>query len=171
MLATDTYTQALYANPTAQAYFYEKYYEQVFCLEWVKQKINTATNTYKTNAITDIAGLINSFEKEKMTIPEELSHYYEFEDQNKVVNFLMSNYCILKLLPLISERIKSDLDKKAKLTLEMLDEGENWKTLFINIYTSQSWEKADAFIDEILEYLFKIGPAVSSSINFEILPQ
>jgi hypothetical protein len=113
---------------------------------------------------------LNSLEQEKMAIINQLSPYYGFESQDEVVNFLMNNYCILKILPIMAERVKAGLDEKAKLTLKMLDEGENWKTLFINIHTSKQWETANSFVDKQLDFLFQLGSSVSLNLNFEICP-
>jgi hypothetical protein len=80
---------------------------------------------------------------------------FAFESDVAAVEFLRHHPDVLKLLPKLGVSLKTHFGADARLTLELLDEGPAWQTLFINVYTRCDWANARQFMDVFLRKIFK----------------
>lgn len=95
---------------------------------------------------------------------------YEFETAFDEADFLLRNYDVFKLLPSLGDYLKKYFGFHSKITLELLNEGPQWQTLFINIYTKYDWEKSKKFVDTFLDNMFALYPQVAEKLNVNINP-
>lgn len=95
---------------------------------------------------------------------------FAFESDVAAVDFLRHHPGILKLLPKLGVSLKTHFGADARLTLELLDEGPAWQTLFINVYTRCDWANARQFMDVFLGKIFKAYPDVAEKLNVSINP-
>lgn len=112
-----------------------------------------------------------SFELRKQEIFELLDNYFEFETSHDELDYLTNNVEICQILSGLAKYIKSSFDINSKLVLELMNEGNNWKTLFVNIYSQMDWEKSNTFYDNLLDTLLDINPKLVNIINFNFNPQ
>jgi hypothetical protein len=95
---------------------------------------------------------------------------YEFETSLDEVDFLLQNYEVFRLLPSLGQYLKKYFGPQSKLTLELLNEGPQWQTLFINIYTTCEWERSRTFVNRFLDDMFDLYPRVAEKLNVNINP-
>lgn len=128
------------------------------------KKVETANNVFDY-------GYLYSIVLKRESIMNGLTDFFEI-DQSAVeeLDFLAANLDILELLPSIGLHIHNRLDSNAKLSLELLSEGSDWQTLFININTKCDWEASDAFVNRIYEILFEEFTQIADKLNVNIIP-
>jgi hypothetical protein len=114
-------------------------------------------------------GYLYSLELKKEKIKYELEDYFSFETMEKELDFLCSNNDLVDILPYIAEYIKKQFDSKANFALELMDESDNWKTLFINVYSSLDWETSNDFLNRFYDMLATY-PELEEKLNINIIP-
>lgn len=95
---------------------------------------------------------------------------YEFENSTDEVDYLLRNFDVFKLLPNLAAHLHNTFGSTAILTLELLNEGPEWQTLFINVQAKCDWEKSKAFVDTFLDNMFDLFPSVAEKLNINISP-
>ncbi|WP_127123092.1 hypothetical protein [Chryseotalea sanaruensis] len=95
---------------------------------------------------------------------------YEFENPTDEVDYLLQNFDVLKLLPNLVIHLRTTFGSDSKLVLDLLNEGPEWQTLFINVHTKCDWEKSKSFVDTFLDNMFDLFPSVASKLNININP-
>lgn len=133
-----------------------------------KLKSNTAA---LPDVKSQLCGYLSSIELRRNKIIDDLSVYYNFKTQNQELSFLEKNPQLIDFLPQVSKYIKTKLDAKAVLSLELLSESSDWETLFINISTKMDWESTNTFIDLFFDDLYTLFPKFIDKLNISIIPQ
>ena len=98
---------------------------------------------------------------------------FAFESDVAAIDFLRRHPDIVKLLPKLGISLKTHFGADSRLTLELLDEGPAWQTLFINVYTRCDWVNArqfmDVFVGKILKAQTDVAEQLKVSINTDEL--
>lgn len=95
---------------------------------------------------------------------------FEFENSTDEVDYLLKNLDVYKLLPSLATHLYNTFGSTTKLTLELLNEGPEWQTLFINVQAKCDWEMSKAFVDDFLDNMFDLFPSVAEKLNININP-
>jgi len=111
-------------------------------------------------------GNLYSIELRNNEIKKKLSEFFEFEDDNAMLDYLASNNDVFLALPQLARFILTRLNSVNKLSVYLLNENKTWKTLFINIYSNASWEETDSISGELFNILFESRPSVFEKVNF-----
>jgi hypothetical protein len=106
--------------------------------------------------------------KRKVTC-DSLKRYFSFEEPPKEEAFLRDNPDIVEILPSIARDIKTNLDENAQLVLHLLDMGEDWRTLFIYVYTRIDRKITDQYQSDFFKALFRLPPKISENLNLTFL--
>lgn len=117
------------------------------------------------------AGYIFSIELKREKIRKDLEHLFDFASQTKEVDFISSNYDMYELLPSIGEFFQKELSCGSQLSLELLEEENNWKTLFINIPINEDsdWSIINKIIDSFYDNMFALYPTVMDKLNIDLV--
>jgi hypothetical protein len=117
------------------------------------------------------AGYLFSIELNRQKIKNELKGLYELKHKNQEVDFLSSNLKILSLLPSLGEFLKKTFGEGTILYLDLLNEENNWETLFINVHTKeiQDWEFVNDFLNSFFENMFELFPSIVEKLNIDII--
>ncbi|MGM0582922.1 MAG: hypothetical protein ACQETL_19755, partial [Bacteroidota bacterium] len=99
----------------------------------------------------------NSIVLVRLGIKETLMKYYILKSVDKEIDFIINNPELLELLPQLGQHIKTYFDKNSRLELDLFDEGEEWRSLFINVYSKQDWEYSNSFSEDFLKLLQSLG--------------
>jgi hypothetical protein len=118
----------------------------------------------------DALDYLRSVELRRIKIKNDLSEYFNFENESLELEYLENNSELIDILPSIAQYIKNNFDHNAKLTLELLNESADWQTLFINIYSCTNWEKTNYFVDTFLENMYELYPLIAEKINLNVIP-
>lgn len=97
-------------------------------------------------------------------------HEYDFETSTEELDYVLQNFDVFKLLPSLATHLRNTFGPDSKLTLELLNEGPDWQTLFINVKTKCDWEKSKRFMDTFLDNMFDLFPTVAEKLNININP-
>jgi hypothetical protein len=147
----------------------EQYNVATNIVEYVSDE-NIIVENLSVEETIDAIGYLHSIELRRIKIKNELSEYFEFENESFELEFLDNNSEFINVLPSIANYIKSNFDDNAKLSLELLNENVDWQTLFINIHSCADWEKSNKFVDAFLENLYELYPNIAEKINLNIIP-
>jgi hypothetical protein len=90
-----------------------------------------------------------------------------FENRDKVLNFMSEYKDSLPAILSIIDKIKHDFDPDAALSLSLSEEGEDWKTLFVEVDTQKPWEAIRVFREAEWMRLEHEHPEVANFINFQ----
>ncbi|GHT06026.1 hypothetical protein FACS189423_10790 [Bacteroidia bacterium] len=115
-----------------------------------------------------LAALETPVRKRKVTC-ESLKQYFSFEEPPKEEAFLRDHPDIIEILPSIAKDIKTNLDENAQLVLHLLDEGEDWRTLFIFVYTRVDRKITEQYQHDFFRILFRMPPKISENLNLAFL--
>jgi hypothetical protein len=113
---------------------------------------------------------LNSIELIRQNIRSQLSDLFEISNSNKEVDFLFENQYFLQLLPNIGKHLLNRFGEDTFLSLELLDENQNWQTLFITVKTKLDWEKANNFQHEFFDNLYELFPSAAEKLNIDFIP-
>jgi hypothetical protein len=102
--------------------------------------------------------------KRKVTC-DSLKHYFSFEEPPKEEAFLAKNPDIVEILPSIARDIKTNLDGNAQLVLHLFDMGEDWRTLFIYVYTRIDRKITERYSDYFFDKKYRLYPEIAQKIN------
>ncbi|MGV9141956.1 MAG: hypothetical protein ACOC1X_03365, partial [Promethearchaeota archaeon] len=114
-------------------------------------------------------GYLYSLELKKEKIKYELSDYFSFGTMEKELDFLCSNIDLAAILPYIAGYIKKQFDSNANFALELMDESDDWKTLFINVYSNLDWKTSNDFLNRFYD-LLATYPELEEKLNINIIP-
>jgi hypothetical protein len=106
--------------------------------------------------------------KRKVTC-ESLKQYFSFEEPPKEEAFLRDHPEIIEILPSIAKDIKTNLDENAQLVLDLLDMGEDWKTLFIEVYTRVEREITSQYQSLFFRKIRRLFPKIEQNINLAFI--
>lgn len=96
-----------------------------------------------------------------------LPSYLGYFEEEKVIGFIDSHEALLEAVQSSINRVKQIFDPEASLALSLFEEGEEWRTLFLNITTDKPWESIRDFRSEEWDRLEVEYPSVSNIINFQ----
>jgi hypothetical protein len=96
-------------------------------------------------------------------IDDSLENVFEFSPIE--LDYINSKENLIKLLPGIGRYIKHNFDTNARLVLELMDNGDDWQTLFINIHTASDFERSNKFLDKILTDTLPLFPFYNINFN------
>jgi len=116
------------------------------------------------------AGYLFSIELKRQKIKSDLEINFEFKESTKEIDFLSLNQDVYELLPSIGDYLKKKFPK-AKLCLELMEENNNWQTLFINLSTNEKfdWDEINYFIDTFFDNMFELFPKIAKKINIDLI--
>ena len=132
-------------------------------------------NRVKGNDFKDLsvfeAGYLLSIELNRQKIRSDLEGVFLFKTKNNEIDFLATNQDLRKLLPSIGVFFKKQFGDEGALSLELMEEESNWKTLFINIEISPSvnWEKVNETVDSFFDNMFDLYPKVTEKLNIDFV--
>jgi hypothetical protein len=106
--------------------------------------------------------------KRKVTC-DSLKQYFSFEEPPKEEAFLRDHPEIIEILPSIARDIKTNVDENAQLVLHLFDMGEDWRTLFIYVYTRIDRKITDQYFDYFFDKMFRLFPKISKNLNLTFL--
>lgn len=112
----------------------------------------------------------NSIVLVRLGIKETLMKYYILKSVDKEIDFIINNPELLELLPQLGQYIKTYFDKNSRLELDLFDEGEEWRSLFINVYSKQDWEYSNSFSEDFLKLLQSLGNDIFTKLNISVIP-
>lgn len=78
---------------------------------------------------------------------------------------------VIEVLPFIEFMAKKVFRQPFKFTLELLDEGDEWQTLFITGEVDDVPLRIEMFYDLVFNLLFNRYPEVASKLNIDIRPK
>jgi len=115
------------------------------------------------------SGELFSIVKRRQKIKEELCHFFDFEKQDLVFDFLFENKKIRDSILEITNLITQSIKIKEKPILSILDE-EGINTLFFTIKTSQDWKEISVFKDQFYDNLIAKGTDIFDYVNINVIP-
>lgn len=117
-------------------------------------------------------GYISSIELSREKTKKEFKHLFDFANRTKEVDFISSNQDIKNLLPSIGEFFKKEISGGLILTLELMEEEKDWRTLFINIpiHKDANWSLINKKVDLFYDDMFELFPAEMGKLNIDLVP-
>ncbi len=136
----------------------------------VNSEILVKNEVLRISDFVNAFGYLSSLEFRKSKIKDSLFPIYDFINESFVLDFLANNQDLNNILPSFASYIFNNLDRHAKLSLELLYEGEDWQTLFINIECNTTWKETNEFADKFFDILFELYPGIADKINLDLIP-
>jgi len=130
-----------------------------------KESKKKSTEPREKDTLIDL-GHIYSIELRRNEIKMKLAEYFEPEEDNDVLDFLATNNDVLQTLPFIAKYIWTHTNSVSKLVINLLNESETWKTLFITVYSKSTWEETNSMFEDIFYFLYESRPTVFEKVNF-----
>jgi hypothetical protein len=96
-------------------------------------------------------------------------HCFSCEEPPKEEVFLMNNPEIVEILPSIAKDIKTNLDANATFVLSLLDMGEDWRTLFIEVYTRIDRKITEQYQIAFFSTMRRLFPKIEQNINLAFI--
>lgn len=117
------------------------------------------------------AGYISSIELKREKIKMEFALLFDFANPLKEVDFISYNQDINKILPSIGEFFKKEVSDGSRLTLELMEEENNWRTLFINIPIQEDadWSRINQIVDSFYDNMFHLFPSIMEKLNIDLV--
>jgi hypothetical protein len=130
----------------------------------------SAFNCFPLNTvgIYTINSLNFEIRKENLVMAQ-LAKYYSIDEIINDIDFLVKNDNIYRVLPPISLFIRSNFNNIENISLKLLNEGEDWKTIFIKVYTHSNWDEISKFTDKFYDYLIENFPKEEKNINISFI--
>lgn len=100
----------------------------------------------------------------------DITDAYEMKSVAEM-EFAEKNPELIEVLPFIEFIAQKIFRQPIKFTLELLDEGEDWQTLFITGDVESEQDRIDFFSNTVFEFLFFRYPKISSKLNLDIRPK
>jgi hypothetical protein len=138
--------------------------------EYTNKKIDAVTEEEEAISILD-AGYLSSIELKREKIRKEYSHLFNFTNHNIEVDFISTNHDLHKILPSIGEFFKKEVSDGSMMSLELMEEENNWKTLFINIPIQEDadWSRINHIVDSFYDNMFDLFPSVMEKLNIDLV--
>jgi hypothetical protein len=102
--------------------------------------------------------------------PNAWKPYFSFENPPKEENFLKNNPDVMEILPWVAGDIKTNLDEKATVVLDLFDIFEDMENLFIIVYTRVERERAKKYEDDFFEKKYRLFPEIVKKISLHCIP-
>ncbi|GEM_PF-1893260 len=149
-------------------------YEQNDTIDEIELEEILTTNSKITPFIFNSIGIYKSNslkieQSKRKYIMNDLSRYFNIEELINDIEFLIKNERICNILPSIKDFIDGNFLNYEKVSLKLLNEGNEWQTIFIYIYTKSSWEEINEFTDKFYDYLFEKFPREEKNINISFV--
>ncbi|MEQ8811237.1 MAG: hypothetical protein RIE59_19355 [Imperialibacter sp.] len=136
--------------------------------EFVRGDSRSKTETLQ---VSDVGHLL-SIELMRQKIRSELGEIFQMSESRKEFDFLAENQDLVKLLPSLGKFFMNEFGEMTTLSLELMEEEYNWKTLFINIGTENKrhGKEISGVINTFLEHMFDMFPEQMKKLNIDIFP-
>lgn len=117
------------------------------------------------------AGYISSIELKREKIRKEYAQIFKFTNPTKEVDFIAINNDLSNILPSIGEFFKKEVSKGLMMSLELMEEENSWRTLFINIpiRNDSDWSRLNQIIDSFYDNMFEMFPTIMEKINIDLV--
>ncbi len=104
-------------------------------------------------------------------IQKVLSEKFSFDaDCISILKFLSNKNISIEFLNSVYAYILYDKNFNFnRIALDLLDEGENWKTLFFNVYTNEGWVESNNLKENFLNNLLQNFPDKFEFINISVI--
>jgi len=89
----------------------------------------------------------------------------------KEYEFISENPIFETFLSVFGDHLRHFFPQITNYRLELFDEGEGWKTLFIIAEVDASYEKVNEFFDHFLDLLLKEFPEIFNVVNLDLRPR
>lgn len=138
--------------------------------EYTNKNIDVAAEEEEQTSILD-AGYLSSIELKREKTRKEYSHLFYFTNRNNEVDFITMNHDLNKILPSIGEFFKKEVSSGSMMSLELMEEENNWKTLFINIPIKEDadWSRINHIVDSFYDNMFDLFPSVMEKLNIDLV--
>lgn len=137
------------------------------------EHVSVTESSQETVTIEEVQNLL-SIEYQRQTVRRELGDLFGFDSPDKEVNFIADseNDGLRKVLPAVGKFLRYSFGERALMTLELLDEGDDWKTLFINVDfpVSISFEEANNIYDIIIHAVREYDRSLANKLNIDLIP-
>lgn len=167
-------------NEVSYTTSYSNYFNIVSILNSPKGEIDIMPNEtelvkysfkfYPTNTIGNYK--INSFNLEinkSKLIMASLADYYSLDNIINDIDFLVENEKVFKLLPDLNHFINSNFNNVEDISLKLLKEDKDWRTLFIFVHSKNNWNEINEFTDKFYDFLFENYPEEEKYINISFV--
>lgn len=136
--------------------------------EYTNEKIDAVVD--EEVSILD-AGYLSSIELKREKIRKEYTHLFDFTNRTKEVDFISTNSDLNGVLPSIGEFFKKEISDGSIMSLELMEEENDWKTLFINISIEEDadWSRINHIIDSFYDNMFDLFPTVMEKLNIDLV--
>ncbi len=154
-------SNSIYLNQIQNSSLIDDYYSD-------EETINS--NTEFPLSVLD-EGYLLSIELKREKAKKELEHSFHFTTINKEVDFISSDQDLHNLLPSIGEFFLKEVSNNSKLTLELMEEENNWRTLFINVPIDRQsdWKSINKIVDSFYDTMFDTYPSVMEKLNIDLV--
>ncbi len=117
------------------------------------------------------SGYLSSIELKREKIRREYAQLFQFTDRTREVDFISTNNDLNKILPSIGEFFKKEVSKGSMMSLELMEEENDWKTLFINIpiRSGADWSGINEIVDSFYDNMFDLFPTVMEKLNIDLV--
>ena len=117
------------------------------------------------------AGYLSSIELKREKIRKEYAQLFKFTDRTREVDFISTNNDLNKILPSIGEFFKKEVSEGSMMSLELMEEENDWKTLFINIpiHDDADWARINRIVDSFYDNMFDLFPTVMEKLNIDLV--
>ena len=116
-------------------------------------------------------GYLFSIELKREQLRNEMASIFTFLNGVKEIDFISANEDVRIILPKIGEFFKKEISNGSMLNLELMEEENNWKTLFINVLVEKEsdWEDANNILDSFYDEMFRSHSAVMEKLNIDLV--
>lgn len=124
----------------------------------------------KSLSIED-AGFLFSIELRREKLRKELEPLFRFSHSYKELDFISLHEDLKVLLPSIGAFFAKEFTDNSVLNLELMEEENDWKTLFINIPVNEKsdWNNMNEIIDSFYDNMFDFYPTVMEKLNIDLV--
>ncbi|MEQ8238391.1 MAG: hypothetical protein RIA69_04220 [Cyclobacteriaceae bacterium] len=117
------------------------------------------------------AGYLFSIELRREQLRKEMESIFTFSNDVKELDFVSNNEEIRAILPSIGKFFMKEISSGSILNLELMEEENNWKTLFINIPVNEKadWDALNDILDSFYDNMFDFYPTVMEKLNIDLV--
>ncbi|WP_436516098.1 hypothetical protein [Ekhidna sp. To15] len=138
--------------------------------DYTNDKIASVAEEEVSVSVLD-AGYLSSIELKREKIRKEYATLFKFTDRTREVDFISTNNDLIDILPSIGEFFKKEVSKGSMMSLELMEEENDWKTLFINIRINDDadWSGINQIVDSFYDNMFDLFPTVMEKLNIDLV--
>ena len=102
---------------------------------------------------------------------DEMGRQLNYQATKKELKYLDNHPDVKKAFPLITNFLLDELGDEARYQLELMEEGPEWTTLFINVWLKEvpQWEKHSKIADRLFHLLINHDIDVARKVNIDFL--